>query len=66
MRHEKAIFTLLDLVSNEEEVQDITALQSFIYDPAYVNPKEVAMADNLEYWVEAMLIVEVTLRNAKR
>jgi hypothetical protein len=45
-------YTLRNLVSNETKDYHITALRQFIYDPANVDPRVVAMSDDQYFEVE--------------
>jgi hypothetical protein len=48
-------YTLRDLVSNKELTVNITRLSPFLYDPLYVDPRLVALKDQEEFQIEAIL-----------
>jgi hypothetical protein len=48
-------YVLLNLVTNKEEIHHVSSLRAFIFDPMRIDPKDVAMSDQLEYWVDSVI-----------
>ena len=48
-------YTLRDLVTNKERIVHITRLSPFEYDPLYTDPLQVAVKEQEEFFIEAIL-----------
>jgi transposase InsO family protein len=59
-------YTLRNLVNNQTKDYHITALRQFIYDPAYVDPRVVAMSDDQYFEVERIKAHRGTFNHKKQ
>jgi predicted ATP-dependent endonuclease of OLD family len=48
-------YILLNLITNKEEIHHVSTLRAFIFDPMRIDPKDVAMSDQLEYWIDTVI-----------
>ena len=53
--HNGSEYTLLNLVTKDQMKIHVSLLKPFIYDPAKVDPLEIAMYDTQEYFIEKVL-----------
>jgi len=55
IEHKGSEYTLLNLVNKQQMKVHISLLKPFVYDPAKVDPLEIAMYDTQEYYIEMIL-----------
>ena len=55
----KVIYTVLNMVNNEQYVYHVTQLQPFHHDPRRLNPYDVALHDTMAYNVELSYVMRV-------
>ena len=55
VRGENSRYTLMDLISGKEKDYHVSDMKPFVFDPAIVDPLDVARRDVLEFFIEKIL-----------
>ena len=55
-------YTLIDLIINREKRYHVSNIKQFEFDPAKVNPTDIARRDYLEFFIEDILAMEGNIR----
>ena len=63
--HNFAEYTLLDLVTHKKKLYHMTQLKPFHFDPAHVDPTDIAGRDYLEFFTEDILDMKGNIRAYK-
>ena len=48
-------YVLLDLLTGEEKVFHVSDMKPFVFDPAVVDPLDIARRDHMEYFIDKIL-----------